>query len=95
MLKYCLHHVELAYARGDCWQKRKAALKEWETFCNSKKAPKSNDLTRCVSSVTSRRQRATRPPADDFATLWLCLLALLPQIGGVLLMDAHGGRRHG
>jgi hypothetical protein len=44
VLKYCLHHVELAYARGDCWQKRKAALKEWETFCNSKKAPKSNDL---------------------------------------------------
>jgi hypothetical protein len=40
-----LHHVEggeaeLAYARGDCRQKRKAALKEWETFCNSKKGPK-------------------------------------------------------
>ena len=49
VLEYCLHHIEgreaeLAYARGDCWQKRTAALKEWETFCNSKKAPKTNDL---------------------------------------------------
>lgn len=36
-----LHRV---YARGDCWEKRKAALKAWETFCNSKSAPKSKDL---------------------------------------------------
>jgi integrase len=41
VLEYCLHHIEgseaeLAYARGDCWEKRKAALKAWETFCNSK-----------------------------------------------------------
>jgi hypothetical protein len=40
-----MHHIEggaaeLAYARGDCWEKRKAALKAWETFCNSKAAPK-------------------------------------------------------
>jgi integrase len=45
VLEYCLHHIEggeaeLAYARGDCREKRKAALKEWETFCNRKKAPK-------------------------------------------------------
>jgi hypothetical protein len=45
VLEYCLHHieggeVELAYARGDVWEKRKAALKEWETVCNSKAAPK-------------------------------------------------------
>jgi hypothetical protein len=30
VLEYCLHHMEgreaeLAYARGDCWDKRKAA----------------------------------------------------------------------
>lgn len=41
VLEYCLHHIEgeeaeLAYARGDCWEKRKAALKDWETFCNLK-----------------------------------------------------------
>jgi integrase len=41
VLEYCLHHIEggeaeLAYARGDVWEKRKAALKAWETFCNSK-----------------------------------------------------------
>ena len=41
VLEYCLHHIEggeaeLAYARGDCWEKRKVALKAWETFCNSK-----------------------------------------------------------
>jgi integrase len=41
VLEYCLHHIEggtaeLAYARGDCWEKRKAALRAWETFCNSK-----------------------------------------------------------
>jgi integrase len=45
VLEYCLHHIEggeaeLAYARGDVWEKRKAALNEWETFCNSKAAPK-------------------------------------------------------
>ena len=49
VLEYCLHHIEggeaeLAYARGDCWEKRKAALKAWETFCNSKSAPKTKDL---------------------------------------------------
>lgn len=41
VLEYCLHHIEgeeaeLAYARGDVWEKRKAALKEWETFCSTK-----------------------------------------------------------
>jgi integrase len=45
VLEYCLHHIEggeaeLAYALGDVWEKRKAALKAWETFCNSKAAPK-------------------------------------------------------
>jgi integrase len=40
-LEYCLHHIEggeaeLAYARGDIWQKRNAALAAWEAFCNSK-----------------------------------------------------------
>jgi integrase len=45
VLEYCLHHIEgseaeLAYARGDVWAKHKAALKDWETFCNSKKGPK-------------------------------------------------------
>ena len=45
VLEYCLHHIEggeaeLAYARGDVWQKRKDALKDWETFCNSRTAPK-------------------------------------------------------
>jgi hypothetical protein len=28
--------VDLAYARGDCLEKREAALKEWEAFCNSR-----------------------------------------------------------
>lgn len=42
ILEYCIHHIEgdeaeLAYARGDCWEKRKAALKEWEEFCNKMK----------------------------------------------------------
>ena len=41
VLEYCLHHIEggaaeLADARGDVWEKRKAALQAWETFCNSK-----------------------------------------------------------
>jgi integrase len=48
VLEYCLHHIEggeaeLAYARGDCWEKRKAALQAWETFCNSK-AKRTNGL---------------------------------------------------
>ena len=45
VLEYCLHHIEggeaeLAYARGDIWEKRKAALTDWEKFCNTKTAPK-------------------------------------------------------
>jgi integrase len=49
VLEYCLHHIEggeaeLAYARGDCWEKRKVALKEWEGFCNSKTTQKASDL---------------------------------------------------
>ena len=49
VLVYCLHHMEgreaeLAYARGDCWDKRKAAVKEWEGFCNSKATLKFSDL---------------------------------------------------
>jgi integrase len=49
VLEYCLHHIEgeeaeLAYARGDVWEKRKTALKAWETFCNSKTAPKTKDI---------------------------------------------------
>jgi hypothetical protein len=49
VLEYCLHHMEgreaeLAYARGDCWDKQKAAVKEWEGFCNSKVTLKSSDL---------------------------------------------------
>ena len=33
-----------------------------------------------------------RPTADDFAMLRLVLLALLPQVGGILLMVARGAR---
>jgi integrase len=44
-LEFCLHHIEggeaeLAYKRGDMWEKRNAALTDWETFCNTKTAPK-------------------------------------------------------
>jgi hypothetical protein len=28
--------ADLAYARGDCLERREAALKEWEAFCNSR-----------------------------------------------------------
>jgi integrase len=47
VLEYCLHHIEggeaeLAYARGDIWEKRKAALSAWERFCNSKTTPKAS-----------------------------------------------------
>jgi len=43
VLEYCLHHIEgstaeMAYARGDSWDKRKAALVAWESFCSSKPA---------------------------------------------------------
>ena len=48
VLEYCLHHIEggeaeLAYARGDIWEKRRAALAQWEAFCNSKTTPKARD----------------------------------------------------
>jgi hypothetical protein len=33
-----------------------------------------------------------KPTGDDFAMLRLVLLAILPQIGGVLLMIGRGGR---
>jgi hypothetical protein len=36
-----------------------------------------------------------RPSADDFAMLRLILLALLPQIGGILLMVSRLAMRSG
>jgi hypothetical protein len=53
--------------------------------------PQTDAAIKLVSWVT---HGVIRPAADDFAMLRLCLLALLPQIGGVLLMVARGGR-HG
>jgi integrase len=42
-LEFCLHHIEggeaeLAYKRGDMWEKRKATLTDWDKFCNTKTA---------------------------------------------------------
>jgi integrase len=39
-LEFCLHHIEgseaeRAYARGDMWDKRMNALRDWEAFCNN------------------------------------------------------------
>jgi hypothetical protein len=38
-------------------------------------------------------QGALRPSGDDFAMLRLVLLALLPQIGGILLMVSRSAMR--
>ena len=43
-LEYCLHHIEggeaeLAYKRGDMLDKRRAAMKDWEAFCNTRPQP--------------------------------------------------------
>jgi hypothetical protein len=54
--------AELAYARGDCWEKRKAALKE---FCNSKATPKSSDL-----KLVARTSGAAPCPAHPPAVQW-------------------------
>jgi len=45
--------------------------------------PQSEAAIKLVAWVS---RGAVRPAADDFAMLRLCLLALLPQIGGILLM---------
>jgi integrase len=46
-LEYCLHHIKgdaalLAYARGDMWEKRQAALQDWNDYLAGRKfqAPK-------------------------------------------------------
>ena len=47
MLEYCLHHIEgeeaeLAFAGGDMWEKRKAALQAWEAFRTNAQARRVN-----------------------------------------------------
>lgn len=45
-----------------------------------------------IKAVTFLTGGALRPTADDFALVRLLLLAFLPQVGGILLMLARGGR---
>ncbi|MGJ4899427.1 tyrosine-type recombinase/integrase [Bradyrhizobium oligotrophicum] len=44
-LEFCLHHITgdeaaKAYKNGNMWAKRMAAMKHWETFCNTRPQPK-------------------------------------------------------
>jgi hypothetical protein len=52
--------------------------------------PQTTAAVKLVSWVTAG---TVRPTGDDFAMLRLMLLALLPQIGGILLMVGRGHRR--
>jgi hypothetical protein len=66
VLEYCLHHIEdgeaeLAYARGDIWEKRKAALSAWGTFCNPEAAPKIKPRRRLLAPFANTRRRICGP----------------------------------
>jgi hypothetical protein len=54
--------------------------------------PQTDAAIKLVAWVT---QGALRPSGDDFAMLRLVLLALLPQIGGILLMVSRSAMRPG
>ena len=54
--------------------------------------PQTNAAIKLVAWVT---QGMLRPTSDDFAMLRLVLLALLPQVGGILLMVARSAMRPG
>lgn len=84
---------------GKFCREREAAVAERRQILDAAMAsvgqtadPQTNAAIKLVAWVT---QGMLRPTSDDFAMLRLVLLALLPQVGGILLMVARSAMRPG
>jgi hypothetical protein len=82
---------------GRFCREREAAVAERRTILDTAMAsvnqtadPQTDAAIKLVAWVT---QGMLRPSSDDFAMLRLVLLALLPQIGGILLMVSRSAMR--
>jgi hypothetical protein len=84
---------------GKFCREREAAVAERRQILDAAMAsvgqtadPQTNAAIKLVAWVT---QGMLRPTSDDFAMLRLVLLALLPQVGGILLMVSRSAMRPG
>jgi hypothetical protein len=84
---------------GKFCREREAAVAERRQILDAAMAsvgqtadPQTNAAIKLVAWVT---QGMMRPTSDDFAMLRLVLLALLPQVGGILLMVSRSAMRPG
>jgi hypothetical protein len=84
---------------GKFCREREAAVAERRQILDTAMAsvgqtadPQTNAAIKLVAWVT---QGMLRPTSDDFAMLRLVLLALLPQVGGILLMVSRSAMRPG
>jgi len=84
---------------GKYCREREAAVAERRQILDSAMAsvgqtadPQTNAAVKLVAWIS---QGMLRPSSDDFAMLRLVLLALLPQIGGILLMVSRSAMRPG
>jgi len=89
----CVHGV------GKFCREREAAVAERRQILDTAMAsvgqtadPQTDAAIKLVAWVT---HGVLRPSGDDFAMLRLVLLALLPQIGGILLMVSRSAMRPG
>lgn len=84
---------------GKFCREREAAVAERRQILDAAMAsvgqtadPQTNAAIKLVAWIT---QGMLRPTSDDFAMLRLVLLALLPQVGGILLMVSRSAMRPG
>jgi hypothetical protein len=84
---------------GKFCREREAAVAERRQILDAAMAsvgqtadPQTNAAIKLVAWIT---QGVLRPTSDDFAMLRLVLLALLPQVGGILLMVSRSAMRPG
>jgi hypothetical protein len=88
---------ECAHGVGKFCREREAAVAERRQILDTAMAsvgqtadPQNDAAIRIVAWVT---HGVLRPSGDDFAMLRLVLLAMLPQIGGILLMVSRSAMR--
>jgi hypothetical protein len=86
----CAHGVgPFCRQREQAVSDRRQALDQAMAAVSQTADPQTQAATRLVAWAT---MGTLRPTGDDFGMLRLALLALLPQLGGVLLMVGRGGK---
>ena len=95
----CRRGTGSANGVGKYCREREAAVAERRQILDSAMTsvgqtadPQTNAAVKLVAWIS---QGMLRPSSDDFAMLRLVLLALLPQIGGILLMVSRSAMRPG